>query len=152
MGNTASVLLFQALLAIVQSLKKEPGVNYCTMPVVLIRPRMMCEPLRSLWVLRKGKCVEALHCMDGYSKKECNSNCFGKKKIIYLKTNPPTKPKLITKKTAKPITTCATTEIEITTTTEYYEQSTGEFSPSTRETRRPKRTRRTRRFEIKEMC
>lgn len=114
---------------------------------------MMCSPLRSLWVLRKEKCVEALHCLDGYSKKECQDNCLKKskkKKKVIL--SPATKPQLKTKDIQTTIASCATIEVEIKTTTEHYEPPREEFSPSTRETRRPKRTRRTRRYTIKEIC
>ncbi|KMY92775.1 uncharacterized protein LOC27208615 [Drosophila simulans] len=153
MRNTAGVFLFLTFLIIVRSLKKDPAVNYCTLGVVLIKHRMMCSPLRSLWVLRKGKCVEALHCMDGYSKKECRDNCLKqpkKKKKVILST--PTKPQIKTKEIQKTIASCATTEVEIKTTTEHFETPGEEFAPSTRETRRPKRTRRTRQFTIKQIC
>ncbi|KRJ98642.1 uncharacterized protein LOC26535146 [Drosophila yakuba] len=151
MSNTAVGFLFLDFLIVVQSLL--PGQNYCTMPVALIKYRMMCSPLLSLWVLREGKCVEALHCAKGYSKKECNDNCLGVQKTKKkLKSSPPTKPQLKTKEIPKPLTTCATTEVELKTTTEQYEPPKGQIVPPTRETRRPKRTRRTRRFTIKEIC
>ncbi|KAI8036998.1 hypothetical protein M5D96_010314 [Drosophila gunungcola] len=73
MRNTAGVFLLIPFLNTVQSFHKRPGVNYCTLGVVLLKHRVMCEPLRSLWVLRNGKCREALHCIDGYSKKEFSS-------------------------------------------------------------------------------
>ncbi|XP_017118511.1 uncharacterized protein LOC108140333 [Drosophila elegans] len=153
MRNTAGVFLFISCLNAVQSFYKRPGVNYCTLGVVLLKHRVMCEPLRSLWVLRNGKCREALHCIDGYSKKECETNCINKqqskpeskskhKHILSLKSIPQ----------AVSIITCATTIAEIKTTTKQYETSTGADLSSTRETRRPRRTRRTRVFTIKEIC
>ncbi|XP_017005999.1 uncharacterized protein [Drosophila takahashii] len=145
MGNIAVVILLLSFLAIVQPLIKRPGVNYCTLGVVVIRRRVMCEPLRSLWVLRDGKCKEALHCMDGYSRKECQENCL-KQFTTKAKPKPMPQPK------PKPLTTCGTTEAEIKTTTVQYETTARGDLPSTRETRRPKRTRRTRRFTVKELC
>jgi len=131
------------------------GVNYCTMGVVVIRHRVMCDPLRSLWVLRDGKCKEALHCIDGYSKKQCEENCLNRRTKVKPKPTPKPKPKPINLKTAAKsgrLTTCATTQAEIKRTTKQYQTTTRGYLPSTRETRRPKRTRRTRRYEIKEIC
>ncbi|XP_043662900.1 uncharacterized protein LOC122626635 [Drosophila teissieri] len=149
MRNTVGVFLSLVCLTIAKNLIK--GKDYCTVPIAMIRPRMMCHPLQSLWVIRKGKCVEALHCIDGYSKKECNDKCLRtKKKKIKRKTTPPTKPQ--TKEIPKPLTTCATTAVEFKTTTEQYEPPTGQFLTSTRETRRSRRTRRTRTSTLKEIC
>ncbi|XP_037713797.1 uncharacterized protein LOC119549665 [Drosophila subpulchrella] len=158
MRNITVVFLVFISLVLAHSLIKRPGVNYCTMGVVVIRQRVMCDPLRSLWVLRDGKCKEALHCVNGYSKKQCEENCLKRK--ITVKPKPVSKPKpkpkppfnLQTGAKSKRLTTCATTQAEIKRTTEQYGITTRGNLPSTRETRRPKRTRRTRRYEIKEIC
>uniref|UniRef100_A0A6P4F756 Uncharacterized protein LOC108047496 n=1 Tax=Drosophila rhopaloa TaxID=1041015 RepID=A0A6P4F756_DRORH len=160
MRNIAGVFLIVTLLVNVQSLKKRSGVNYCTIGVVLMRYRVMCDPLRSLWVLRNGKCKEALHCIDGYSKKECQKNCLKKPKPkLTPKPNPEPnlKPKLKSNPKRKPpkstpITTCATTVAEIKTSTKQFETSRGIDLSSTKETRRPRRTRRTRVYTIREIC
>ncbi|XP_017053905.1 uncharacterized protein LOC108096651 [Drosophila ficusphila] len=143
MKYAAVVFLFISFSIIVMCYRK-PGVNYCTLPVAIIKDRAMCDPLRTLWVLRDGKCKEALQCMDGYSKKECQQHCL--KKVTKPKPKPKPKP------TPTPMTTCGTTVAEIKTTTEQPNTTTIDDLYSTRETRRPRRTRRTRVYTIKEIC
>ncbi|KPU76006.1 uncharacterized protein Dana_GF26260 [Drosophila ananassae] len=43
-----------------------------------MREKTMCHPLRSIWVLRNGKCKEGLMCASGLSKKECEKYCLVK--------------------------------------------------------------------------
>ncbi|XP_016946390.2 uncharacterized protein LOC108022056 [Drosophila biarmipes] len=152
MRYSTVVILVLNFLVLSQSLKKRSGVNYCTMGVVVIRQRVMCDPLRPLWVLRDGKCKEALHCVDGYTKKQCQENCLGRKSVV--KPKPKSKPPINLNTAAKSrrLSTCVTTQAEIKRTTEAYSTSTRGDLPSTRETRRPYRTRRTRRYSIKEIC